>query len=966
MAYVEWTSERILANNVPLILSGPILRKVTSTSVSVWVALKKPSKIVLSIKEGGSERFKSTSTSTRKIGDNLHVALVTAKSGGKDLASGKIYEYDLTFDGASLSAANIFSEKDGIASLCYGEHKLPSFVLAPDNWEELRILHGSCRQALAPGFDGLVAVDEVLLGSHSQAKTEPGVLPRPHMLCMTGDQIYADHVSPTQLYMLMNIAEAVIAGKGSIYSESFWDVLKSVDITFAGETSKIDFLVPQRRHTVALQWSLGLGNTANHLPINRPAALSESCNFTSEVDASQNHLFTFGEYCAIYLMMWSDVLWPKIDWAKIDADPKSSTSVLKDAFPEYKKVVGFNQKNGHLFLALTETKLAVKDGQYVLEDEDLRPLAHMHRTLSRVRRALANIPTYMIMDDHDVADDAFITANWCARVLGGDRGRQVVRNALKAYAVFQAWGNAPTHFEKNAPGGVLLDLMSTKGEGANNRDIEWRLGIPAKEQIFEPSIWDGKVDSPEKLEKLDLSKQLAGQVSKGGVTLARPRATDGKLLTEGGKFPFLEWYFVLNFKTYQLIFLDTRTWRSFPGYVDGGSSKHGFAPCQPISAEGIEQQIKVAAKPDSTQSIGVTFVVNPLPFVDVPGLGYLREKYRRTTNEVAKWYELRSHLGFDNLTTDIEGWDSYRRSFELILSTLATRVPSPLALQSRIVVMSGDIHHSFGVRCRYWAQHAFGTAGPQPVDAIFALFTASAFKKNDRKTRALHQLGYEALKGAGNRRNETLFFGWKFPPSEERIGEIFQSDQVNPTGASLCWVPLPEGYPSVALMDNWIETAKAEHINNPVPNRRTWIKLLKTDDWRYRVDHLNGSAREVPATPKITSGGKSGIKEAAKAHRDAMFTYPQAKGRGRQLVGVHNVGDIYFDMIDSRRQVVQATWWSSQYDWKNATTDLVKPVFQRRTTFVCDFDFAPHPVFRDPRDYLEDISLYQPPELRYP
>jgi len=60
-----------------------------------------------------------------------------------------------------------------------------------------------------------------------------------------------------------------------------------------------------------------------------------------------------------------------------------------------------------------------------------------------VRRALANVPTYMIFDDHDVTDDWNLTARWRDRVRASPAGRRIVANALAAYWAFQGWGNDP-------------------------------------------------------------------------------------------------------------------------------------------------------------------------------------------------------------------------------------------------------------------------------------------------------------------------------------------------------------------------------------------------------------------------------------------------------------------------------------------------------------------------------------------
>ena len=65
-----------------------------------------------------------------------------------------------------------------------------------------------------------------------------------------------------------------------------------------------------------------------------------------------------------------------------------------------------------------------------------------------MRRVLANIPTYMMFDDHDFTDDWNLNPMWYDRVYTTDLGVTSARNALASYAVFQDWGNDPIRYEK--------------------------------------------------------------------------------------------------------------------------------------------------------------------------------------------------------------------------------------------------------------------------------------------------------------------------------------------------------------------------------------------------------------------------------------------------------------------------------------------------------------------------------------
>ena len=79
---------------------------------------------------------------------------------------------------------------------------------------------------------------------------------------------------------------------------------------------------------------------------------------------------------------------------------------------------------------------------------ELAGLEAARRALPAVQRVLANVPTYMIFDDHDVTDDWNLTREWHDQVWRSPGGRRVVANALAAYWAFQGWGNAPESFDE--------------------------------------------------------------------------------------------------------------------------------------------------------------------------------------------------------------------------------------------------------------------------------------------------------------------------------------------------------------------------------------------------------------------------------------------------------------------------------------------------------------------------------------
>ncbi len=56
-------------------------------------------------------------------------------------------------------------------------------------------------------------------------------------------------------------------------------------------------------------------------------------------------------------------------------------------------------------------------------DKDKDKLKILHQTLPKVRRAMANISTFMIFDDHDVTDDWNLNPSWRDRVFTSPLGK---------------------------------------------------------------------------------------------------------------------------------------------------------------------------------------------------------------------------------------------------------------------------------------------------------------------------------------------------------------------------------------------------------------------------------------------------------------------------------------------------------------------------------------------------------------
>ena len=219
---------------LPLVLAGPILRRVESNLVSVWIALSRPANVTITSWEGrikpgaAGEFFRSNPpTPTLRIADNLHVTVALARipaGSQKVFKPGVIYSYDLTIVAganthtlASLGLLkNIPTANGGPAgserphlALGYIEDFLPSFALPPDKLEDLRIVYGSCRRPANEHPDAMAMIDD-LITADLQKPLYEDALKRPHQLVLGGDQIYADDVWAGHLLMLNPLANELI------------------------------------------------------------------------------------------------------------------------------------------------------------------------------------------------------------------------------------------------------------------------------------------------------------------------------------------------------------------------------------------------------------------------------------------------------------------------------------------------------------------------------------------------------------------------------------------------------------------------------------------------------------------------------------------------------------------------------------------------------------------------------------
>ena len=666
---MDYSSEKAILEALPMLLAGPILRRTESTSITVWVALKQPCQIDLSVLEtqnDGEELGRCVfrgNGETVALGKNLHIAAVTARKWSSEpmaaagLESGRIYAYDLAFSGDrdySLDEA-LSRPSQSPDSISYFAHQKPTFTLPPKALSELKIVHGSCRKPHGEGFDALPILD-CLLESDARSPRD-----RPHQLFMTGDQIYGDDVADPLLWLATPLGNALLGWEEELPVKT---PLSKKAATVLPKGSRAGQSESGPHKVLAKQ--LPAGKRANFAT--RQAGLTAGLENKSERTTS--HLFSFGEYCAVYLLAYSPACWPT-------RLPRG-----QEATQGRKTIRRWNN--------------------------DKRNMEQFLYSLWKVRRLVANIPTYTIFDDHDVSDDWNLNQEWCLRILGKPLGRRTVRNAMLAYSVFQAWGNTPEQFELETSGRALLkaaeDWSGSEGKDEEAADaISTYLGLPLN---------DPHTGLPQFVE--DKSVWIFKRSDKA-----------------------IRWHYTVRSACHEVIVLDTRTWRGYP--IEGKPTDPPMLLCpsafqqqlqEPLSATFNDSAAQVTDT--SAQSDYRTFIVAP---TNVFGM--------RVLDWIQQWH-LEQRKTF---TADVgDSWNFHNQALATLLTTFFQH-------REKVVVLSGDIHYSSVIHVDY-KNLATGHY------SSLVQFTSSAMKNEEGITRILHTRLKDWLLPERPRQ----WIGWLSPP----------------------------------------------------------------------------------------------------------------------------------------------------------------------------------------------------------
>jgi hypothetical protein len=782
--------------------------------VTVWLALRKPGSVTLKVLDPDGNRIMEGRRRAVAIGVNLHIVTVTAKQAppGAALTEGFVYRYDLIFDfDDSLPGMKLATAAPN-ANLSYPSFDLPSFALPPQDVNLLRLIQGSCRMPHAEGKDTFPLIDDLI------AETASNAYARPHQLLLTGDQIYADDVSDALLLMLTDAGDTLLG----------WDE------TLPGDNLLAAQLPPYWREE----------------PL-------RNAGFPS-VDL-RSHLMSLGEYLSMYLFVWSEVLWP----------PPSSGLPTFDEIMDKVNFGGFPDSDPQYRAYVEGVRKKAASRKKTIESDTIA-VAKFSQELTRVRRALANIPSYMIFDDHEVTDDWNMTSNISLGIHGSLLGLRIMQNALVAYSLCQHWGNAPEQFEGSGLAGfALLQSLDTANPTA----------VDAFKQ--KAVTYDQKSDS---------IRDIVG-VPDATTLKTRLKTRPDNLFHDSNS---LVYNFTVEGSGHQVIFTDTRTWRTFP---NGGREAPHLLP-----KDQFKQQIL-----DAPDTLGRQLFV--VISTNAPPVQPIRAATRH--------YRISNF--FDHYPDIYEAWELPSVPFDRLLVALTSKLPLdestsklPIEESNRhkgsVILLSGDVHHSYASRIIYRATNRYeDDTQPRGAEAVIAHLVASPFKKQTEGTIRFHRGDYYAAPHPWITQRmirHTLtegYVGWNFPKGANEM---------------VCTVSFGPARMPLFVDKRTIDVSRTDEQLSGQFDSRT-VDLTQAAHYRYRFDYLLPTTQFVENVPPSIGPLDAGSslearKKAARAFDISMKQYRHLNvKKPPKVVGVNNFGEIRLegDNVASRKVNHIVRWW---------------------------------------------------------
>ena len=375
---------------LPAVLAGPLLRRLEPGRLVLWLVASRELSLQLWLQpEGQAQQTHALDEHCQQLPLGRHAVLHLI-----DLPLEQALPQDqrIAYDLQIIDSASAKGMRDWAPHLLYDGVEHADFVLRA---RVDHLLHGSCRKPHHAADDGLLCADRLLAEPHDARQ-------RPALLLMSGDQVYVDDVAGPLLCAIHQL----IARLGLFDEFLQGAVVEDSQALYAnpvGYYQRADLLPAVKSNQTLRDRFFG--------GVEKPVFTSSSAD---------NHLVTFAEMIAMYLLVWSPVPWTLIS----EQPPPLSAEQQQRYARERERIDAFRQ------------------------------------SLGQAARVFAHLPTLMIFDDHDVTDDWNLSARWEQTAYGHPFSKRIIGNALLAYLLCQGWGNNPDVFDE--PLQAFADLLQQR------------------------------------------------------------------------------------------------------------------------------------------------------------------------------------------------------------------------------------------------------------------------------------------------------------------------------------------------------------------------------------------------------------------------------------------------------------------------------------------------------------------------
>lgn len=551
----------------------------------------------------------------------------------------------------------------------------PVFVIPEQDRVNARIFYGSCRKTHGPGSDALNAADKLLERDWAAYRASPTTRLPDFSLFLLGDQIYADDLIEEVFGAVRELADLLMGYEEEIPEFANIAEISHKDLTtflrryLAGDPgydikdlnlpAKVDYLesyVPNYKRININKFLCGYFRRGKinfedmnyYLDSNAPDIIERlqfmanpkklplidvnevlpreylRSNLKVQTEKVKNigykarrdflrrnsaistvddgHLLSFGEFAALYLLNWGQF------------------PFLEEGSAEWLKLLHLGYKFGTTYY-----------------DQHKPNLEGIIERNQRVVRLFANVPSYMIFDDHEITDEWNYDDVWRNAVEKRSvTGRRMLANGLASYWAFQAWGNDPRAF----PASLIL---------------------PLKEFLLEPLVNQGARD-PAKAKKY-----------------------------EDAILAFQDWAFIAPTNPIA-VFLDNRTLRGtteemdyYPELNENRRFKAVRLMSQVAFAKIEQQLVSARYKPDTPIIFCAPTPIFGSKLFEQGQLHMVDGSFN--TDTLVAGLKPRAPGRHDN---DFESWSANPRGKYEFLSFL-DRVVQP----SKVAILSGDVHYGF-------------------------------------------------------------------------------------------------------------------------------------------------------------------------------------------------------------------------------------------------------------------------------